>query len=201
MKLLYLKLGLLIIIFCLIPNPIFAYFETIGECSNDVTTLCNEYADDFNVSIEECNTSYSALCNPIAWAAAQNHAQESGFDSISAYADNVIANFGATPTETDSNTNADADSSDSGSTETLDNPIGATSIPGMFGNVLEALLAMLGSAAFLVFIYGGIMMITSSGNEEKIKKSRQILVWAALGVAAVLASYSIIQFVFSIFGA
>ena len=207
MKHSYLKLSLLIIIFCLIPSPSFAYLETLADCSGDVDTLCNEYHDALSyITADACIFDYSRVCDPLFWYIAQDQAMAAGYTDISAFVQYIIDNYsendagGAGDTGDTGDTGSDV-ADTSGDPNVLDNPLGATSLPGMFGNVLEALLAMLGSAAFLVFIYGGIMMITSGGNEEKIKKSRQILVWAALGVAAILASYSIIGFVFSVFGA
>lgn len=82
----------------------------------------------------------------------------------------------------------------------LENPIAASSMPEIIVNIIQVLLTLLGSAALLVFIYGGIMMITSAGNEEKVKKARATLVWAVLGLAIILGSYAILSFVFGIFG-
>ena len=82
---------------------------------------------------------------------------------------------------------------------TLDNPISATSVPEIVVNVIQVLLTLLGSAALLIFIYGGIMMITSAGNEEKLKKARSTLVWAILGLVIILVSYGLMSYVFGIF--
>ncbi|MBU0731721.1 pilin [Patescibacteria group bacterium] len=84
-------------------------------------------------------------------------------------------------------------------TAQLDNPIAASSVMEIVINVIQVLLTLLGSAALLVFIYGGIMLITSAGNEEKVKKARSTLVWAILGLVIILVSYGVMSFVFGLF--
>ncbi|MFA5995654.1 MAG: pilin [Patescibacteria group bacterium] len=64
--------------------------------------------------------------------------------------------------------------------------------------ILQALLGIVGACTLLMFIWGGLRMIFSEGNEEKITKSRSILVWATIGLAVIMVSYSILSYVFTI---
>lgn len=58
----------------------------------------------------------------------------------------------------------------------------------------EMFLKLAGSLALLAFIIGGVMMIISSGNKEKVQQAKQILVAAVVGLIIVFSSYLIIQF-------
>ena len=63
------------------------------------------------------------------------------------------------------------------------------------GNIIKALLGIVGSLALAVFIFGGFMWVTSAGNEEKVKKGKDMLMWAAFGLAVIFASYALVTFV------
>jgi len=41
--------------------------------------------------------------------------------------------------------------------------------------------------------------MTSGGNAERTKQGTQILVWSALGVIAIFASYALVDLVFDVF--
>lgn len=64
--------------------------------------------------------------------------------------------------------------------------------------IIQALLGVVGAATLLVFIWGGFQMIFSGGQEEKITKGRSTLVWAVVGLAIILSSYSILQYTFNV---
>ncbi len=67
-----------------------------------------------------------------------------------------------------------------------------TDFSTLVGKVLEWVLSVAGSIALLMLVAGGIMYITSAGNEQKIATSKKIITWTILGLMIVLASYSII---------
>ena len=48
---------------------------------------------------------------------------------------------------------------------------------------------------FIFMIYAGVMWLTSSGNEDKIKKAKSIIVWCAVGMVVTLGAYTITNFV------
>ena len=64
----------------------------------------------------------------------------------------------------------------------------------------EFILGIVGSLALLMFIYGGLMMLISAGNSEKVTKAKNIVIAAVVGLLIVFASYIIIQFVMSSLG-
>lgn len=84
----------------------------------------------------------------------------------------------------------------SGGSVVLEPPIPYADDPRMIiGNVIKVVLGIVGSLALIIFIYGGLMWMTSSGNTERIKKGRDTLVWAAIGLMVIFGSYTVINFV------
>lgn len=81
--------------------------------------------------------------------------------------------------------------------EQLPNPLGEGNVDPrvIIGNIIRAALGIVGSLALIIFIYGGVMMITSAGNEEKVRKGKDMLVWASLGLAVIFASFAIVTFI------
>jgi len=71
----------------------------------------------------------------------------------------------------------------------------ADNIPLLVGNVIKYILSILGVLALVMFISGGIMWMTSGGVSDKIKKGRDTLVWAILGLALIFFSYGLLNFI------
>ncbi len=67
----------------------------------------------------------------------------------------------------------------------------------IIGNVVSAILGILGSIALFMFVFGGVTWLTSAGNDTRLKKARDTLVWATLGLIVVFSSYFILNFVLS----
>lgn len=65
--------------------------------------------------------------------------------------------------------------------------------------IIQALLGIVGAGALLMFVWGGFHMIFSGGSEERIKKGRDTLLWAVIGMAVILSSYAVLNFTFGIF--
>jgi len=79
------------------------------------------------------------------------------------------------------------------------NPLRVTSVPTLFGRGISILLSVLGSIAILIFIYGGILWMTSMGNADQSGKALKTIVWGAMGVFVIFASYAVVQFVLDAF--
>jgi len=78
----------------------------------------------------------------------------------------------------------------------LDNPLGNVDTPQeLIGTVINAALGVIGSIALIMFIYGGFVWLTSSGNEQKVTQGRNILMWAAIGLVIIFLSYALVKFV------
>lgn len=64
-------------------------------------------------------------------------------------------------------------------------------------SIINWFLGILGLLALCLIIYGGFIWMFSRGNEEEIKKARDILKSAAIGLTIILASYGIASYVFN----
>lgn len=71
------------------------------------------------------------------------------------------------------------------------NPLSSrgTDVYRQVGAVVQYFLLLIGSVTLLMVVWGGFQWLTSAGNEEKIKKGSQTMLWAVIGVVAVLVSY------------
>jgi|GEM_PF-5537200 len=61
-------------------------------------------------------------------------------------------------------------------------------------------LPLIGGFAFVMFLYGGFMMITSFGSAERVKKGQQILVAAVIGMVITVSAYFVVSFMLDIMG-
>ena len=61
-------------------------------------------------------------------------------------------------------------------------------------NVSKLILGITGSLALLMFVYGGIMLMISRGNQEQVKKGKEILSKALIGVIIIFGAYVAINF-------
>lgn len=62
----------------------------------------------------------------------------------------------------------------------------------IMASVIRIVLAITGSLAFAAFTYGGVMMVTAQGNDEQIRKGKNILFWAILALVIIATSYAIV---------
>lgn len=75
------------------------------------------------------------------------------------------------------------------------NPKGEVSLQVIVGKAIKQALGILGSITFLVFVYGGFLWLTSAGNSDQVQKGTDTMLWAAIGVCIIFASYAILNFV------
>lgn len=67
----------------------------------------------------------------------------------------------------------------------------------VIGFAINVLMSFIGAIMFALVVYGGVLWMTAQGNGEKIDKAKNIIIWAALGVAAMMVSYVVVQYVFT----
>jgi len=72
---------------------------------------------------------------------------------------------------------------------------GETDISLIVGRIIRIILGFLGLILVILILYAGFLWMTSGGNEEKIKQARQIISTAITGLAIVVLSYVIANFV------
>lgn len=66
-------------------------------------------------------------------------------------------------------------------------------------NVLLWMLSVAGSIAIFALIVGGVMYMTSSGDEQKANSAKKVITWTIIGTVLILASYAIIVVIDEIF--
>jgi len=60
-------------------------------------------------------------------------------------------------------------------------------------NIATVIVALTGSAALLMFAYGGAMFILAAGQAERISKAKEILKMAIIGLIIILGSWLIVN--------
>ncbi|MFH1744618.1 MAG: pilin [bacterium] len=106
-----------------------------------------------------------------------------------------ICNVQAQTSQTPSEINKENSSSATANKTALRNPLGSTDIPTLIGKVINSLLGIVGSIALLMFIYGGVVWMTASGNSQSVEKGRNIIMWAVIGLIVIFSSYGLVKFI------
>ncbi len=83
---------------------------------------------------------------------------------------------------------------------TLQNPLGTTDPNELISNIIRVVLGVVAILALVIIVYGGIEILISAGNEDRVKRGRDSLMWAFIGLLIVFGSYGIIQAVFKALG-
>lgn len=86
----------------------------------------------------------------------------------------------------------------------LPNPLGGTdcnadnkvNVITILLRIIQIALAVVDIFALFMFILGGFEFLISAGNEKMIKKAKDTLIWATLGILVITLSYSILKFIF-----
>ncbi|MCK4891257.1 MAG: hypothetical protein KAS78_01180 [Candidatus Pacebacteria bacterium] len=74
----------------------------------------------------------------------------------------------------------------------ISNPIVTSDFATLVANFLKWILSVAGALTLLMLVTGGVLYITSSGNEQKVEIAKKIVTWTILGLILILASYAII---------
>ncbi|MBD3359413.1 MAG: hypothetical protein GF365_01760 [Candidatus Buchananbacteria bacterium] len=77
---------------------------------------------------------------------------------------------------------------------------GGAGIATFLGSFAGAALALSGSIFLFLIIYGGIYIMTAAGNQEKVKKGKDVIIWAIIGAVILGSAYAITSIVFGVFG-
>jgi hypothetical protein len=81
----------------------------------------------------------------------------------------------------------------------LKNPLGKeaadTDVNLVIANIIQVVLGIVGSVALLMFVYGGFTWMIASGNNERVEKGKNILIWATIGLIVIFASYAMVEFI------
>lgn len=64
----------------------------------------------------------------------------------------------------------------------------------LVGNALSVGMGIIGSISLIVFLYSGIMWMTSGGDATKVGKAQGSMIWGALGLFVIFISYIIVKY-------
>lgn len=62
-------------------------------------------------------------------------------------------------------------------------------------NIYEWLFGILGSVTLVIFMYGGLVWLTSAGNAQRVEQGKKIFEGALIGLALIFSSWLIVNFV------
>ena len=76
-----------------------------------------------------------------------------------------------------------------GSNALIPNPLGETStLAGFVTLLLDTVFPIASIASVFFMIYAGFLMVTASGNEEKLGKAKTTFLWTVIGIAILLGA-------------
>lgn len=95
----------------------------------------------------------------------------------------------------------DTDCSPGGVCGGICNPLGSNTMTlnDLYIRMAQLALGATGLFGVLMFIYGGLILLTSAGNPEKVKKAKDTLAWAVGGIVVILLSASVVNYIFKNF--
>lgn len=83
----------------------------------------------------------------------------------------------------------------------LPNFIGVTSISELILKIVRFLMALAIPFAIFMLVWAGFLFATAQGSEEKINTAKRNLIWTVVGIAVILASEVIVDYISEILGA
>lgn len=90
-----------------------------------------------------------------------------------------------------------AGTSDTSTSIQIPNPIPCDDVNCVLTQVIRYILGGVALLATLMFVWGGVLLLSSGGNEKRITQGKETLAWAAIGIVVILLSWSIVKFVLS----
>ena len=70
----------------------------------------------------------------------------------------------------------------------FDNPLKAESFKALVVNLMEIIIQIGIPIGVFFIIYAGFLLVTARGNEDKVKKGKQFLLWSVIGTAVLLGA-------------
>lgn len=63
------------------------------------------------------------------------------------------------------------------------------------GTVIQTIIGISGVILVIVLIYGGVLYMTSGGNEEKVKTAKKAITYGIIGIVIIALAFAITRFV------
>ena len=68
-------------------------------------------------------------------------------------------------------------------------------LPSLIGGVVQIALLVIGAVLLLLLVYGGYTWMLARGEADKVKKAKEIITNAIIGIIIVFAAYAISSFI------
>ncbi len=75
------------------------------------------------------------------------------------------------------------------------------SFPTLIAAITSFVTTIIGALAALMFVWAGILFVTSAGNEGRLEKAKKALLWAVIGVGISLAGAGLVAVIRNVIGA
>lgn len=72
---------------------------------------------------------------------------------------------------------------------------GTKDLPTLIGNIIGVVTGTMGIAFVVLVVYAGILYMTASGDDTKVKKAKTLLTQAVIGMIILVSAYAIASFV------
>jgi uncharacterized membrane protein len=79
------------------------------------------------------------------------------------------------------------------------NDVTSTSLAGIIGLAIQAVLSILGIIFLILMVVAGYRWMTADGNEQKVEKSQDSIRSALIGLILTISAYTLWQFIFTYF--
>ena len=73
--------------------------------------------------------------------------------------------------------------------------LGDSDLPSTLARLIKSAMSFLGIVAVVIVLIGGFMWMTAAGNDDRVKKAKQILGAGVIGLIIIMAAYAIASFV------
>lgn len=77
---------------------------------------------------------------------------------------------------------------------------GATDLTQIVGSLISQALGLLGLVLLAILIYAGFLWMTAQGDDSKVKKAKDMITQAVIGLVIIVAAYAIADFVIASLG-
>ena len=68
-------------------------------------------------------------------------------------------------------------------------------LPVIIGNIINVALGFLGTIFLVLMLYAGFLWMTAQGEDAKVKKAREMITQAIIGIIIIAAAFAISNFV------
>lgn len=84
--------------------------------------------------------------------------------------------------------------------EGSDGSSGKVLVQNKIGDIIKAILSMVGVIFFVLVLYGGLTWMLAGGDSDKVSTGRNYIIYAALGLGLIALSYGIANYVINLLG-